>query len=214
MENKMHMKRIALIMAALAILITGCSKGQKFTLKGDMQGANFKQAADSLILQSDDLPTIFTIPVKDGAFSFSGRVPKPVLATLKEPGKKVVNKPIVLEKGTITFENGFPRGTPLNEAYYELSQQIKETIQANRENPKATHEAVSKLFHDYLTQHSNDPSAVIALMTARRYVRPDTMSELIALTSKSIQHDSHIDKISLELRLMGAMQQQQAQQAE
>jgi hypothetical protein len=205
MKDKMNMKRIALIMAALAILVTGCSKGKKYTLTGSLETANFKQSPDSLILVSDDLPNIYTIPVKDGAFSFSGRVVKPVVATLKEPGKKVVNKPIVLEKGTITFENGYPRGTPLNEAFYELSQQVKETIRANRENQEAIPEALSKLYRDYLTQHSDDPSAVIALMSARRYMKPDMMSELIALTSKSVQNDSHIDKIKMELRMRGAM---------
>ena len=198
MKDKMNMKRIALIMAALAILVTGCSKGKKYTLTGSLETANFKQSPDSLILVSDDLPNIYTIPVKDGAFSFSGRVVKPVVATLKEPGKKVVNKPIVLEKGTITFENGYPRGTPLNEAFYELSQQVKETLRANPE-------ALSKLYRDYLTQHSDDPSAVLALMSARRYMKPDMMSELIALTSKSVQNDSHIDKIKMELRMRGAM---------
>lgn len=207
MKDKMNMKRIVMIMAALAILVTGCSKGQKFTLKGTLENANFKQAADSLSLQSDYITTIYTIPVKDGAFSFSGRVEKPVLATLKELGKKVVNKPIILEKGTITFENGFPRGTPLNDAFYNFSQQIKETLQANRETPQAAKEALLNVFRDYLTQHSNDPSAVIAIMTARRYVTPDEMSELIALTSKSIQKDSHVDKIKMEIRMMDAIRQ-------
>ena len=58
MKDKMNMKRIALIMAALAILVTGCSKGKKYTLTGSLETANFKQSPDSLILVSDDLPNI------------------------------------------------------------------------------------------------------------------------------------------------------------
>ena len=204
MKDKMNMKRIALIMAALAILVTGCSKGQKFTLKGDLETANFKQAPDSLILTSDYMPAIHTIRVKDGAFTFSGRLEQPILATLKAPGERVVSKPLILEKGTITFENGHPRGTPLNEAFYGLSQQVREALQANRENPEAKQEALFKIFHDYLAQHSDDPSAILTIMAAQRYVDPAQMSELVALTSKSIQNDSHIDRIKLELRLMGA----------
>ena len=207
MKDKMNMKRIAMIMAALAILVTGCSRGQKFTLQGTLETANFKQAPDSLLLQSDDLPTTYTFPVKDGAFTFSGRVERPVLATLKELGTKVVNKPLVLEKGTITFEKGFPRGTPLNEAFYALNQQVKETFEANRETPQNVQDAVFKVFQDYLTQHSNDPSAVIAIMSAKRYMRPDQMSELIALTSKSVQNDSHVDKIKMEIRMIDTIRQ-------
>ena len=205
MKDKTNMKRIAMIMAALAILVTGCSKGQKFTLKGDLESANFKVAADSLILQSDGMPTIHVIPVRNGAFSFSGRVKQPALATLKAPGEKIVSKQVILEKGTITFDHGLARGTPLNEAVFELNQQTREIMQANRDNRNAIPEKMFNLFHDYLTKHPDDPSAISALMIARHFMKPNKMAELIALTSKSVQGNSHIDKIKMELRLRGSM---------
>ena len=208
MKDKMNMKRITLIMAALAILVTGCSKGQKFTLIGDMETSLFDAATDSLILQSDGLPSLYTIPVVDKAFSYSGTVEKPSLATLKAPGERgVVSKLLVLEKGTITFERGYPRGTPLNEAFYELDQKVKEIRKENRGNPQAGSEAVFKLYQDFLDKHANDPSAIVALVAGRRYMSPEQMSELIAMTPKSIQRDSHIDKLLKEIRLMDTMRQ-------
>lgn len=200
MKDKMNMKRFALIMAALAILVTGCGKGQKFTLKGDMKTANFKVAADSLILQSDGLPTIHVIPVKDGAFSFTERVTRPSLATLKASGKTIETKQLILEKGTITFDHGLARGTPLNEAVFELNQQIREVMKENRNNRDAIPEETFKILHDYLTKHPNDPSAVSALMIARHFTKPDKMSELIALTSKSIQKERHVQQLTLAIR--------------
>ena len=200
MKDKTNMKRFALIMAALAILVTGCGKGQKFTLKGDMQTANFKVAADSLILQSDGMPTVHVIPVKDGAFSFTGRVDRPSLATLKAPGETIETKHLILEKGTITFDHGLARGTPLNEAVFELNQQVREIMKENRQNPDVIPEKTFELFHDYLTKHPNDPSAVSALLIARHFTQPAKMSELIALTSKSIQKERHVEQLSLAIR--------------
>ena len=200
MKDKMNMKRIALIMAALAILVTGCGKGQKFTLKGDMKTANFKEAVDSLILQSDGLPTVLVIPVKDGAFSFTGRVTRPALATLKAPGETIETKQLILEKGTITFDHGLARGTPLNEAVFELNQQVREVMMQNRQNRDVIPGKTFEIFHDYLTKHPNDPSAVSALMIARHFTKPDKMSELIALTSKSIQKERHVEQLTLAIR--------------
>lgn len=195
------MKRIVILLTALALVATGCNKGQKFTLTGDLEKARFDAATDSLLLQSDAFPTVLTIPVRNGAFSYSGRLEQPALATLKAPGVKVANKLIIVEKGTITFENGYPRGTPLNEAFYELDQQVRETVRVNRTSPQAIPEAMFKLFHDYLSQHADDPTAVLAIVTARRFLKPDQMAELIAMTPKSIQRDSHISKILIEIEL-------------
>ena len=203
MKDKMNMKRIALIMAALAILVTGCGKGQKFTLKGDMQTANFKVTVDSLILQSDGLPVVHVIPVKDGAFSFTGRVAHPAFATLKAPGETIEIKQFILEKGTITFDHGLARGTPLNEAIFELNQQVREVMMQNRQNRDVIPEKTFELFHDYLTKHPKDPSAVSALMIARHFTKPDKISELIALTSKSIQKERHVQQLNMAIRQQG-----------
>ena len=67
------MKRIAILLTALALVATGCNKGQKFTLAGSLEAARFNAATDSLLLQSDGLPTIQSIQVNDGQFSYRRR---------------------------------------------------------------------------------------------------------------------------------------------
>ena len=162
------MKRIAILLTALALVATGCNKGQKFTLAGSLEAARFNAATDSLLLQSDGLPTIQSIQVNDGQFSYAGKVEKPAAATLKGVGRTMVTKYVVLEKGEITFQDGFPCGTPLNDAY--------------------------------VSNHAKDPSAVVALMSARRFTKPEALAELIAMASPEVQNDGNIHWIKKQLK--------------
>ena len=41
------MKRIAILLTALALVATGCTKGQTFTLAGSLEAARFIVATDS-----------------------------------------------------------------------------------------------------------------------------------------------------------------------
>lgn len=198
----MKMKRIVMIVAALAVLATGCSKGQKFTLKGDLASAGFSARTDSLILQSDAFPQLVTIPVQDGTFSYSGQVDAPVAASLKAVGGEMATQMVVLEKGVITFQDGAPAGTALNDASSELLRSLKAIVKENSGNRSKIQEEAGEEIREYLSDHGKDASAVLAILLGRRLVEPAVLSELIASTAPAVQNDSHVHRISKQLKSM------------
>ena len=205
------MKRIAIFFTALALLATGCNKGQKFTLEGDLESAKFSLLTDSLLLKSDALPTQITIHLKDGKFSYTGRVDKTAAATLKGVGGPIVTKRVILEKGTITFQDGLPCGTILNDAYAELSRSLQAIAKENVGNPEAVYSASADVLRTYLSEHGKDQSAVAALMTGRRYVKPEVLSELIEMTSPAIQIEGDIHWMKKQLNDQKKKQKAQAE---
>ena len=194
------MKRIAILLTALALVATGCNKGQKFTLTGSLEAARFTAATDSLLLQSDALPTIESIQIQDGQFTYAGKVEKPAAATLKGVSRPMITKYIVLEKGNITFQDGLPGGTPLNDAYAELLQSIQTIVKEHSSDAEAIYAAALPVFRTFISKHAKDPAAVVALMTARRYTKPEALAELIAMTSPEIQNDGNIHWIKKQLK--------------
>lgn len=194
------MKRIAILLTALALVATGCNKGQKFTLTGSLEAARFTAATDSLLLQSDALPTIQSIQIQDGQFTYAGKVEKPAAATLKGVSRPMITKYIVLEKGNITFQDGLPGGTPLNDAYAELLQSIQTIVKEHPSDAEAIYAAALPVFRTFISKHAKDPAAVVALMTARRYTKPEALAELIAMTSPEIQNDGNIHWIKKQLK--------------
>lgn len=194
------MKRIAILLTALALVATGCNKGQKFTLNGTLETARFNAATDSLLLQSDALPTIQSIQVTDGQFSYAGKVEKSAAATLKGIGGPIVTKYVVLEKGDITFQDGFPCGTPLNDAYGELLRSLQAVAKEHPGDAEAVYAAALPVLRAYVSDHAKDPSAVVALMSARRFTKPEALAELIALTSPEVQNDGNIHWIKKQLQ--------------
>ena len=194
------MKRIAIFFTALALLATGCNKGQEFTLTGDLESAGFKFTPEALILQSDALDQLVTIPVKDGAFSYTGKVSQATAATLKGSGEgKTFTQMVVLEKGTITFDDGYPCGTKLNDASSELGRAIRQAARDSNGDRAAATEVAVKAVRDYLSEHGKDASAVLALMRAKTFCKPDVLSELIDMTSPAVQNDGHIRQVSNQL---------------
>lgn len=194
------MKRIAILLTALALVATGCNKGQKFTLAGSLEAARFNVATDSLLLQSDGLPTIQSIQVNDGQFSYAGKVEKPAAATLKGVGRTMVTKYVVLEKGEISFQDGFPCGTPLNDAYGELLRSLQTVAKEHPGDAEAIYAAALPILRTYITNHPKDASAVVALMSARRFTKPEALAELIAMTSPEVQNDGNIHWIKKQLK--------------
>lgn len=194
------MKRIAILLTALALVATGCNKGQKFTLSGTLDAARFNAATDSLLLQGDVLPTIQSIQVTDGQFSYAGKVEKAGAATLKGIGRTMVTKYVILEKGDITFQDGFPCGTPLNDAYGELLRSLQAAAKEHPGDVDAIQAAALPILRAYLSSHANDPSAVVALMSARRFTKPEDLAELIAMTSPEVQNDGNIHWIKKQLK--------------
>ena len=200
MKDKMNMKRIAMLLAALVILATGCNKGQKFSLSGDLASAGFSNRTDSLLLQSDAFPLVVSIPVKKGHFSYHGHIERPAAATLKAVGRETSSLMLVLEKGEITFLDGFPQGTKQNDEVSEFIRKLEALIRENPGDREAVREAAKKEIRAYLSHHPKDASAVIALMQARRFSNADEMSELIAMTSKAVQNDGHIHLVKTQIK--------------
>ena len=194
------MKRIAILLTALALVATGCNKGQKFTLSGNLDAARFNAATDSLLLQSDALPTIQSIQVTDGQFSYAGKVEKSAAATLKGIGGPIVTKYVVLEKGDITFQDGFPCGTPLNDAYGELLRSLQAVAKEHPGDAEAIYAAALPILRAYISDHANDPSAVVALMSGRRFTKSEDLVELIGLASPEVQSDGNIHWIKKQLK--------------
>ena len=186
------MKRILIFLTALVLVATGCNKGQKFTLTGNLQDSWFDSKTDSLFLQSEVLPTPAIVHVTDGQFSYTGHVEKPAYATLRGGGIKTTTRHLILEKGTITFKNGIPCGTPLNDAVYDLSRELRKLSADTFGDKKANAEKAVQLVREYLAEHGDDPTAVVAILAVRRFVTPTTMAELIGMTSKEIQNEGAI----------------------
>ena len=194
------MKRIAILLTALALVATGCNKGQKFTLTGNLETAGFSVGTDSVLVQSDAFPQLFNIPVQDGQFSYSGKVEKPAAATLKGVGGAMVTQMVVLEKGDIVFQDGLPTGTPLNDASSAFISSLRAFVKEHSSDREAVYQEAEKRLGDYLKEHGNDPSAVLVLMVTRRFVRPEALAELLQKTSPEVQNDSHVHRIKNQLK--------------
>lgn len=194
------MKRIAIFMTALAILATGCSKGQKFTLEGDLASAHFDPKTESLRLESDVLSEPVTIPVQDGKFSYTGRVERPAVATLKGVEGKASSKMIVLEKGVITFQDGLSCGTKQNDDASGFLRSVREIPKKHPGDRAATSEEAVQAVRKYVADHAKDPSAVLALSIARRFASPEEMVQLIESAAPAIQNDSHVQLMKVVLK--------------
>ena len=193
------MKRILFFTTALVLLATGCNKGQKFTLTGDLMESRFDSKTDSLFLQSEALATPAVIHVTDGMFSYTGNVEKPAYATLRGGSILTTTQHLILEKGTITFKNGLPCGTPLNDAAYDLSHELRKLAHDQFGDRKANAEKAVQLVREYLAEHGDDPTAIVALQAVRRFVSAETMAELIGMTSKEIQNEGAIRTYSKQI---------------
>ena len=205
------MKRIVIFLSALALLATGCNKGQEFTLTGDLASIGFDPMTTSLTLQSDALPELVTIPVENGTFTYTAKVEKPAAATLKTANVKAGTRMLVLEKGTITFQDGLPAGTALNDAASELTRSLREIMRKGKGDVSAARAECVDVLRTYLSQHGKDASAPIAIVVARRFADPAQLGELIEMTSKEVQNDSNVHKIKKQLK---SMQKQSADQAD
>lgn len=203
MKKKTNMKRIAIFMTALVLLATGCHREQTFTIEGNLSNSGFDILTDSLLLQSDAFPVLISIPIQDGKYSYTGKVEKPVAASLRAVGGKMTTQMVVLEKGgVITFEYGQVQGTKLNDAATALSRSLRTISKEHAGDRAAISDAAFQAVSDYLADHGKDPSAVLAVMMARRYVTPDKLSDLIAKTSPEIQNDSHVHRFKKQLKAM------------
>lgn len=183
------MKRTALYLLAAACILAGCNRMQKFTVSGELAAAGLPADTQTIQLVSEGLAEPLTATVTDGTFSFEGGVKEPVLAKLVSTSRSQQRFPaLILEKGAITFEEGRPIGTPLNDENKVFIEQLKEIRKENAGNRDAFVQATEAAYFDFVTKHKKDPCAVFAILLADQRLAPETVLKLIAAASPENQN--------------------------
>ena len=196
------MKRlhILLTIAAAACLAVGCQRGLKFTVTSDIESAKFPPCT-AVILSSEQLAQPVEVEVKDGAFVIQGKVEKPAYATLvPNSNDRKGTRALILEKGTITFQEGKAVGTPLNDAIVDFTRQLKDVFAQHPSGSPELIAAVDQTYLDFVTLHKDDPCAVFAIMHANRRISPQTQEKLIAAVSPEIRNQGEVRMASFRLK--------------
>lgn len=115
------MKRSLLAFGAAAIVLAGCSNKSNFDMTVTLPTSEFK--GQTLVLHSlmnDD--TLATATIGDSTVTLSGKVDKPVLAALSANGLPLGT--LVVEKGSIKWNEDSITGTPCNDEFNQLQKQL------------------------------------------------------------------------------------------
>ena len=192
------MKRTVFYLLAAACVLTGCHRMQKFTISGEAAAAGLPEDTQTIQLVSEGLPQPPTATVTDGAFQ--GEVEKPVLAKFLSSSQKQQHFPsVILEKGTITFEDGRPVGTPLNDANKAFIQQLKDIRKAH-DNKDDYLKATEEAYLAFISQHKNDPCAVFAILLADQRLAPESVLKLIATASPENQNVGEVRALANRMK--------------
>ena len=195
------MKKSVLFLLASVAVLAGCSRGQKFTVQGTLDDVDFPAHADSVKLEYELMPAPIQGPVTSKSFMLAGSVKKPIIARLSTIGTLRRNtRTLILEKGNITFQNGYAVGTPLNDSTYAFSHRVAEIAKANAADKGAQKAAVEKEFSDFVSRHKNDPCAVYAILFANHRLEPKFIRDLIKSTSPEIQNDGEVHGLNSTLK--------------
>jgi len=195
------MKRNVFILMSVMLLLAGCGKGQKFTVQGTLESAKIP-AVESVAIEYEMMEAPLQAAVKDQAFSFKGRVQKPIIARLHPLGtEKRGHRFFILEKGDITFDGGLAVGTPLNDTTAAFIHKIAETAKQYKGQKKAQNDAIEQVFSSFISRHADDPCAVFALLYADRRFPSDTILKFIASTSPAIQNDGEIRALKTRTKM-------------
>ena len=139
--------------------------------------------------------------MKDGAFVIQGKVEKPAYATLvPNSNDRKGTRALILEKGTITFQEGKAVGTPLNDAIVDFTRQLKDVFAQHPAGSPELIAAVDQTYLDFVTLHKDDPCAVFAIMHANRRISPQTQEKLIATVSPEIRNQGEVRMASFRLK--------------
>jgi hypothetical protein len=199
----MKMRRIVLLIAAAACLAVGCSRSQKFTVQGTLKDIKFPKA-DSVRMESELLEKPIFAPVNDKAFVLQGKVKSPTIGKLYTVGTRKRNSRfMILEKGTITFKDGIPCGTPLNDSTAAFTARLKSLTDKfpNPEDKEARQKAFENEFIDFVARHKDDPCAVYAILLAQNRMEPEVLLRLIRSTSPKIQNDGDVHALKKNLTM-------------
>ena len=197
------MKRILLFLAAAACLASSCTRYQKFTVQGTLRDIKFPKA-DSVRMESELLEKPLFAPVNDKAFILQGKVKSPTIGKLYTVGTKRRNaRFMILEKGTITFNDGIPCGTPLNDSTAAFTARLKSLNDKfpNPEDKEAKQKALEREFIAFVERHKDDPCAVYAILLAQNRMEPEVLLRLIRSTSPKIQNDGDVHSLKKNLTM-------------
>ena len=195
------MKRIVIVLTALALLATGCQKGQKFTVQGTVKETGFKDAT-SVKIEYELMENTLEAPVAGEAFLIKGRVPKPMFAKLSAiGGEKRMVRYFILEKGDITFKRGMACGTPLNDSTLAFTHRVSDIAQQYKGQRELQVQHIKEEFTAFVSRHKDDPCAIYAVMFGHNKLNKDFLLDLIESTSKEIQHDGEMRALYKELIL-------------
>ena len=195
------MKRTVLYLLAAACILAGCSRSQKFKISGDLASAGLPEDTESIQLISEGLAQPLTAVVTDNSFTFEGKVEKPALAKLISSSRKQQRFPaVILEKGEITFEDGRPVGTPLNEENKAFIQQLKDIRKQYAGNRDEFIKATDEAYLAFVSKHKKDPCAVFAILLADQRLAPETILKLIATASPDNQNVSEVRTLANKLK--------------
>ena len=201
MKEKMNLKRIAIFMAALALVATGCHRAQKFTVSGDRMSLGVPMFADSLVLGGEDFAPEIRTAIQDDKFQFSGEVEKPTYARVMVAGKENdFYKSVILEKGNISFKKGYACGTPLNDATFQFMERLKEIGEANQGDREARAKAIQDEFFSFVAAHKNDPCAIFAILRSHTAMPPKDVVRLIESASPEIQINGNVHSLKEKMK--------------
>ena len=195
------MKRTVLYLLAAACVLAGCSRTQKFKITGDLASAGLPEDTESIQLISEGLVQPLTAVVTDGSFTFEGEVEKPALAKFVSSSRQQQRFPsVVLEKGEITFEDGRPVGTPLNEENKAFIQQLKDIRKEHAGNRDEFIKATEEAYLAFVSKHKKDPCAVFAILLADQRLAPETILKLIGTASPDIQNVGEVRNLANKMK--------------
>ena len=197
----MKMRRFFLLIAAAATLAVGCSRSQKFTVEGSLGDIKFPKA-DSVRMESELLDKPIIAPVNDRAFVLQGKVKSPAIGKLYTVGTTRRNaRFMILEKGTITFKDGIPCGTPLNDSTSAFTARLKTLTEKfpNPEDKEARQKAFENEFIEFVARHKDDPCAIYAILLAQNRMEPEVLLRLIRSTSTKIQNNGDVHTLKKNL---------------
>lgn len=193
-----------MILLAAACLVASCARSQRFTVNGTLKDAKIVESVDSVLFESELLTVPVKVGVTDGAFTFSSKVKKPVIAKMTTPGwNNRTARLMILEKGDISFRNGRAVGTPLNDAVDAFLLHLPEVVRQHTDGDAEDRvQAVQDAFASFVSDHKDDPCAVYAIMLASQRLQPDFVQKLISSASPVIQNDGEVVKVKNKMKFM------------
>jgi hypothetical protein len=196
------MKRTLFFLTAAVCLLAGCSRTQKFTVSGELAATGLPKNTKTIQLISEGLPLPIEATVTpDGTFSLEGEVQKPVLAKLISDSKDQNRFPaLILEKGAVTFQEGRPVGTPLNDENKAFIEQLRTIRKENADNRAASDKATEEAYSAFVAKHKNDPCAVFAILLADQRLAPEFILQLISAASPEIQNVSEVRSLATRIK--------------